>query len=86
MQLNPNKWADDLFEWMALRAKFVMDNSSHILQILATLAVLIICAGGLQYIPFLIKSQHISDLAFGKMVVYSLPLWVSFAFYLIWRS
>ena len=86
MQLNPNKWADNLFEWTASRAKFVADNSSQILQIFATLVILIACAGGIQYIPFLIKWQHVSDLAFGKMVVYSLPLWVTLAFYLIWRS
>lgn len=86
MRPDPNKWADNLSEWMESRVRYVIENSSHILQILATLVILIICAGGIQYIPFLINWLHVSDMAFGKVVVASLPFWIAFALFLIWRS
>lgn len=84
--MKQNKWAEELYDWVESRVKFAIEHRSQIFQILGTLAVFIIAAGSLQYVPFLIGWFHISDLAFGRAMVYSLPFWVAFAIYLIWRS
>jgi uncharacterized MAPEG superfamily protein len=86
MRLNPNKWAEDLSGWMESRARLAAENRSQIFQILATLIALAICAGSVQYVPFIIDWLHVSDMLFGKVVVYSLPFWIAFVFFMIWRS
>ena len=50
------------------------------------MAVFIVSAASLQYVPFLARWFHINDMLFGKIVVYSLPVWIAFAIFLIWRS
>jgi len=40
----------------------------------------------LQYVPYLVHFFHISDMLFGKILVYSLPFWIAFAIFLVWRS
>lgn len=86
MKLNPGLWAENLYAWAVSRINLLIANRGQIAQILATLAVLLIAASGIQYIPFFIKWLHISDMAFGKVVVYSLPFWIACAIFLIWRS
>jgi hypothetical protein len=86
MRLNPVQWAENSYLWVESHIELLIKNKGQIFQILGTLLVFSIAAGSIQYIPFFIKWMHISDMAFGTTVVYSLPFWIGFAIFLIWRS
>lgn len=86
MKPRPDEWAVFLYDWVDARIKFVIANKSQILQVTGTIFVLIISACGLQYVPFLAGWLHISDMQYGKILVYSLPIWVILAVFIIWRS
>jgi hypothetical protein len=86
MKDNPNNWAEKLYDWAESRVRIAVEKKSQIFQIAAALVVFIVSAGSLQYVPFLVSWFHINDMLFGKIVVYSLPVWIAFAIFLIWRS
>lgn len=79
-------WAENLYDRIVLRLKLANQKKYQLLQIAGALIIFIVCAASLQYIPFLARWFHINDQFFGKIIVYSLPVWVAFAFFLIWRS
>lgn len=86
MKLDPQQWAENIYDWFEYRIELVLKKKTQIFQIIAAILIFTICAGSLQYIPFFVKLFHISDMAFGRMLVYSLPFWIAFAIFLIWRS
>ena len=86
MKLNPAKWLENLYDWLESRINGLIKNRKQVFQILLALLIFTLSAGSLQYIPFLVSWFHVSDILFGKILVYSLPLWIIFAFIMIWRS
>lgn len=86
MKLNPTEWAENLYSGVESRIKLAIKHRKQVFQILAAMAIFTISMGSLQYIPFLVSWLHISDILFGKILVYSLPVWIIFALFMIWRS
>lgn len=86
MKPHPARWAENLYRGFERQIVRLIENRGQIAQIVGTLLLFVIAAGSIQYIPFLIRWLHVNDMAFGRVVVYSLPVWIAFAIFLIWRS
>lgn len=86
MKLSPIRWAENLYRGAERSIERLVENRGQIAQIAGTLLLFLIAAGSIQYIPFLVRWLHVNDMAFGRAVVYSLPVWIAFAIFLIWRS
>ncbi len=86
MKIKPDVWAENLYDWIEARIKLVIEKKTQIFQILVALVIFTVSAASLQYVPFFVKWFHINDRFFGEILVYSLPLWIAFAVFLIWRS
>lgn len=86
MKFNPTEWPEDIYNWFESRIKLAIKHRKQIFQILVAMLIFTLSAGSLQYIPFLVNWFHISDILFGRILVYSLPFWIIFALFMIWRS
>lgn len=86
MKRDPDKAIKNSGGWFASRIQLLIKHRQQIIQILLAMIFFLFAVGSLQYLPQLAVWFHISDLFFGKVMVYSLPLWIALAFFLIWRS
>jgi len=86
MKFRPDEWAESLYDWAESRIRLAIEKKTQIAQIIGALVLLSASASSLQYVPYLVHFFHISDMLFGKILVYSLPFWIAFAIFLVWRS
>ena len=62
------------------------DSRREILRIVLAASVFLLAILALQYLPLIVKIFKIDDMKFGKAMVYSLPFFIGFAFFKIWKS
>lgn len=86
MKRDPDRIIKNPDGWLASRIQLLVKHRQQIIQILLAIIFFLLSVGSLQYIPQLAVWFHISDMFFGKVMVYSLPVWIALAFFLIWRS
>lgn len=58
----------------------------EIFRITRALAFFILAMFSLQYVPFIALKFKINDVELGEIMVFSLPFFIGYAFYRIWRS
>ncbi len=86
MKPNPRPEAKKPEGWLDTRIQLLIKHRVQVVQIILALIFFLLAVGSLQYLPMLAVWFHVSDMALGKVMVYSLPVWVALAFFLIWRS
>jgi hypothetical protein len=73
-------------EWLNYQIQQIIEHRKQLFQIFLAMVFFAVSVASLQYVPYLAVKFHISDMFFGKAMVYSLPAWILLAFILIWRS
>ena len=86
MKRNPSSETGKSEGWLATRIQLLIKHRVQVFQIILAIIFFLLSVGSLQYLPMLAVWFHISDMMLGKVMVYSLPVWIALAFFLIWRS
>ena len=64
----------------------IRDSRKEIKSGFITLAILLFVIFAIQYIPLIALTFKIKDVIIGRVMVYSLPVFIGYVFYRIWKS